>query len=428
MTDAEILSLSRATRETKALLLYDWSRWARPEQIAPEGDWRTWLYLAGRGAGKTRTGAEWVQAIAASGSETTRIALVAPTAADARDVMVEGQSGILRIARPDQRPKYEPSRRQLTWPSGATALTFSAEEPDRLRGPQFTAAWADELAAWRRMRETWDMLMFGLRLGANPQCFVSTTPRPVPLLKEILADLATVVTRGSTYANAANLAPQFLTAILKRYEGTRLGQQEIQGLILDEVDGAYWSRDLIESTRVSKANVPELRRIVVAIDPAVSANETSDETGIIVAGIAPEGHTYVIEDRSGRMKPIEWARTALRLYRDHKADRIIGEVNNGGNMIEHTLRSAEVDGIAGRTVPYKAVHASKGKAARAEPIAALFEQNRAHIVGTLDQLEAQLCSWEPLGDERSPDRLDAMVWALTELTEPPRRVPSVTWI
>jgi phage terminase large subunit-like protein len=352
----------------------DWTgTWARPEQLPPTGDWRTWLLLAGRGFGKTRSGAEAVRAAVKAGNR--RIALVAPTAADARDVMVEGESGLLSIGTANDRPRYEPSKRRLTWPNGAIATTYSADEPERLRGPQHDMAWCDEVASWR-FPEAWDMLMFGLRLGNDPRVVVTTTPKPIKIIRDLIADPTTVITRGSTYDNRANLAPAFMAQIIKKYEGTRLGRQELNAEVLDDVPGALWSRALIEETRwpPHKA-VPELIRIVVAIDPAATSGEEADETGIVVAGKDADGHGYVLADQSGRYPPIEWARTAISLYRKFKADRIVAEVNNGGDMVEATIRMVDPN------VAYTKVNASRGKVIRAEPVAALYEQRRVHHIG-----------------------------------------------
>src|SRR6185437_12677383 len=333
-------------------LIHDWRFWARPNQLPPDGAWRVWLLLAGRGFGKTRTGAEWVRAqIEENGAR--RIALVAPTAADVRDVMIEGESGLLAVAAPGMRPDYEPSKRRLTWPNGAVATCFSAEEPNRLRGPQHDAAWCDELAAWRH-EEAWDMLMLGLRLGADPRCVVTTTPKPIRLIRQLLGDRGAVVTRGSTYDNAANLAPAFLAQIVRRYEGTRLGRQELDAEVLDDVPGALWTREAIDRAKVAVA--PALRRVVVAIDPAVSTGEDADETGIVVAALGQDGHGYVLDDLSGRYAPAGWARRAVAAYHAHHADRVVAEVNNGGDLVEATLRAVDA-GVA-----YRAVRASRGKA------------------------------------------------------------------
>jgi predicted phage terminase large subunit-like protein len=377
--------------------------------LPPPGDWRVWLLLAGRGFGKTRTGAEFVRARVAA-HRARRIALVAPTAADARDVMVEGESGLLAIAPPDDRPCYEPSQRRLTWPNGAVATTFSADEPDRLRGPQHDFAWCDELAAWR-YPEAWDMLTFGLRLGNDPRAVVTTTPRPNRLIRGLLADPKVILTHGRTAENWANLAAAFLDQIVRRYEGTRLGRQELDAEILDDLPGALWQRGIIEAARVSA--LPALSRVVVAIDPAAASHEHADETGIVVAGRDAAGHAYVLADASGRYAPAEWARTAIAAYGAHRADRIVAEVNNGGEMVEATLRMVDPN------VPFGAVRASRGKVARAEPAAALYEQGRVHHLGAFPQLEDQMCAFTADFDRsaagHSPDRVDALVWALTEL-------------
>ena len=381
-------------------------------QLPPPGDWRVWLLVAGRGFGKTRTGAEWIRH-QVNHHKRRRVALVAPTAADVRDVMVEGESGLLAIGPPQQRPQYEPTKRRLTWPNGAIATTYSADEPERLRGPQHDAAWCDEIASWR-YPEAWDMLMFGLRLGADPRVVVTTTPKPIKIIRELIADPTTAITRGSTYDNRANLAPAFLEQIIRKYEGTRLGRQELNAEILDDVPGALWSRAIIEETRWPVyQNIPSLVRIVVAIDPAASTGEDSDETGIIVAGIDTDGNGFVIADQSGRYAPTEWARSAIALYRQHRADRIVAEVNNGGDMVEATLRMVDSN------VAYRAVHASRGKLIRAEPVAALYEQKRIHHVGAFPTLEDQMCAFAPDIDRKaagySPDHVDALVWAFTDL-------------
>ncbi len=397
--------------------LYDWEgEWARPEQRAPAGEWSTWVVKAGRGYGKTRTGAEnvrhWAETLPG-----VRIAMVARTASDVRDTMVEGESGIMAVCPPWNRPHYEPSKRRLTWPNGSMATTYSADEPDLLRGPQFHKAWADEVASWRFLIDTWTNLQMTLRLGDDPRLIVTTTPRPLKWLRNLLADKTTVVTGGSTYDNRANLAAAFFDNVTRLYEGTSVGRQELYAELLDEAEGALWQRSDIDDNRV--VETPDLDRIVVAIDPAVSSNEQSDETGIVAVGRASvrgkgsrtSAHFYVLDDVSLRASPLVWAGKAIWLYDEQEADRIIGEVNNGGEMIESTIRTLRDD------ISYKAVHASRGKAARAEPIAALYEQGRAHHVGMFDDLEDQLCNWEPFGRQRSPDRLDALVWAITELME-----------
>ena len=384
---------------------YEWARHARPEQMQPVGEWRRWLLLAGRGFGKTRVLSETLRAWATSGRY-QRIALVARTAADVRDVLVEGQSGILAVSPDDERPTWEPSRRRLTWRSGAIATTYSAEEPDQLRGPQHDAALADEVAAWSRP-DAWDQLQMGLRLGTDPRVVVATTPRPTPLIRSLLAAPGTVVTRGATRDNMANLAPGVVADLERRYAGTRLGRQELDGEILDDSAGALWRWQWIDAARVARA--PDLRRVVVAIDPAASSHDDSDETGIVVAGVGHDGRAYVLADASGRYRPEEWARTALALYREHHADCIVAEANNGGEMVAATLR------VHDRGANVRTVHATRGKATRAEPVAALYEQGRASHVGALARLEDQLTTWDPATSRTSPDRLDALVWALTEV-------------
>lgn len=362
--------------------------------------------LAGRGFGKTRTGAELVRAKVEAG-EATRVALVGQTAADVRDVMIEGESGLLSVCPPWFEPKYEPSKRRLTWPNGAIATAYSADEPRQLRGPQHDFAWADELASWSTP-EAWDQLMFGLRLGADPRVIVTTTPRPTKAIRDLLVDPTTVITRGSTYDNRANLAPAFFEQIIRKYEGTRLGRQELHAEVLDDVPGALWTRAMLDATR-ARTSPPELTRVVVAIDPAVTSGEDSDETGIVTVGKDAAGEYHVLADRSCRMTPDGWARRAVTAFDEYNADRIVAEVNNGGDLVEATLRTVR------RNIPYAKVHASRGKRVRAEPIAALYEQCRVHHYGDLAQLEDQMVTFTPDGMDGSPDRVDALVWGLTEL-------------
>jgi phage terminase large subunit-like protein len=338
-----------------------WPARARPNQLPPAGDnWNVWLLLAGRGYGKTRVLSEWANSQAISG-RTSRLAIVGATAADVRDIMIEGESGILPCAPPWARPNYESSRRRLLWPNGAIATLYSAEEPDRLRGPQHDAAVCDELGSWPHETACWDMLQFGLRLGVRPRCVVATTPRPTKLIRRLIADPDCIVTRGSSYENRANLAPAFFDSIVRRYEGTRLGRQELDGEVLEDVEGALWTRDQLERCRRERAPA-ELVRVVVAIDPAATSGEDADETGIIVAGKDVAGHGYVIADVSGHYAPTEWARIAIAAYREHCADRIVAEVNNGGEMVEATLR------VVDPNVSYSAVRATRGKITRAEPV------------------------------------------------------------
>jgi len=399
-------------------LLYSWRVWARPEQLAPVGAWDVWLILAGRGFGKTRSGAEWVCERANLGA--LHIYLIGATASDVRDVMVEGESGIMACSPPWNMPHYEPSKRRVTWPNGCRASTFSADEPNRLRGPQADTAWADELAAWR-YPDAWDQLSLGLRSvksGLLPQAVVTTTPRPTPIIKSLIADPTTVVTRGSTYDNKANLAGAFLRKIERKYEGTRLGRQELYAEVLDDNPGALWKRKNIDDLRVVKA--PEMRRVVVAIDPAVSSNADSAETGIIVAGLGVDGHGYVLADYSLSDTPAKWGHAVITAYNAHRANTIIAETNNGGDLVGANVLMAA--GNAGQLVHFQKVHASRGKQVRAEPVAAIYEQGRIHHVGAFAQLEDQLCDWDPAGGGDSPDRLDALVWAFFHLMVEPREV------
>lgn len=383
--------------------------------MAPGGDWQTWLVLAGRGFGKTRTGAEWVRQRVKAGNK--RIGLIAPTAGDARDIMVEGESGLLSVCWAGDRtvkgeelgrPVYEPSKRRVTWANGAIATLYSAEEPERLRGPQHECLWADEMAAWKYLRDTWDMAQFGLRLGNDPRSIITTTPKPLKIFREIANDPKSVVTRGSTFDNASNLAATFLKTVQDKYEGTRLGRQELYAELLEEAEGALWTRAMLEQARY-RSGLPEMVRVVVAVDPAITAKEESAETGIIGAGLGKDGFGYVFEDVSGRYSPGEWARKAVDLFHGLKADRIVAEGNQGGEMVRHTLQTEWP------AVPVTIVHASRGKQARAEPVAALYEQHKVRHVGPLNDLEDQMVNWEPLSGMASPDRIDALVWALTEL-------------
>jgi len=378
---------------------------ARDNQLPPDGAWTIWLVMAGRGFGKTRTGAQFVQRRVEDGLA-RRVNLVAATAGDARDTMLEGESGLLTIAPKWFRPTYEPSKRRLTWPNWAVGSVYSADNPDRLRGPQCDTFWADELAAWR-YPAAWDQLMFGFRLGQHPQGVVTTTPRPTPVIKGLVNRSDVVVTRGTTYDNRANLADAFFREIIRNYEGTRLGRQELNAEILKDNPRALWQRDRIDKLRCTES--PGLRRVVVAIDPAVSSNEHSDETGIVVVGLGEDGHGYVLDDASGTYTPAQWAARAVSAFDRNRADRVVAEVNNGGDLVEANLRTAR------STIPYTSVRASRGKQTRAEPISALYEQGRVHHVGCLHILEDQMCSWDPTSDTYSPDRVDALVWGLTAL-------------
>lgn len=390
-----------------------WIEKARPKQLPRAGDWRIWLILAGRGFGKTRCAVEDCAGFAYD-NPNSRIAFVAATSKDLRETVMEGVSG-LRNAIPEKCiASYNRSFSEIRLWNGAQINGYSAEEPDRLRGPNFHRAYADELASWARA-ETWDMLNFALRLGDNPQCVITTTPKPTKLIQELLKETKTgtsvILTTGTTYENAENVGKGFISYLKNKYEGTRLGRQELYAEVLDDLPGALWRRSDIEETRVRVA--PDLVRIVVAVDPAVSTNEGSDETGIVAAGKGTDGRWYILADRSGRHSPDAWAREAVALYHTLGADRIIGEVNNGGDMIENILRNID------RNVSYKGVHASKGKLVRAEPVAALYEQRRVSHVGAFPTLEDQMCIFTSDYDRTkmkySPDRMDALVWALTEL-------------
>lgn len=407
--------LAKLSTETRAALNYHWPFWARPNQLEPEGSWSIWMMLAGRGFGKTRAGAEWVRAVACGrtpldGGRHRRFAIIAETSADARDVLVEGESGILAVHPKDFRPMYEPSKRRLTWPNGAVGTLYNATEPDQLRGPQHDAAWCDELAKWQYVRETWDQLQFGMRLGDHPQQVITTTPRPLPLIKEIMDLPDARVTRGTTMDNAANLAPSFMQQIVDRYQGTRLGRQELNAEILDDVPGALWSRKMLDDQRVSTA--PEMARVVIAIDPSgTDGKDEGDDVGIIAAGRGIDGRGYVLGDYTCKLSPDGWARRAITAYHRHEGDRIVAERNFGGAMVEAVVKAADA------SVPYKEVTASRGKTARAEPVSALYEQGRVSHVGSLAELEDEMCLMTASGfiGEGSPNRVDALVWALTEV-------------
>ena len=379
---------------------------ARPEQLPSEDtSWSTWLYLAGRGAGKTRTAAEWL-AWEASSKPRTRWAIVAPTYGDARDTCAEGESGIVNVLRQYGTLKdYNRSIGEIFLTNGSRIKLFSGEEPERLRGPQHHGGWFDELAAFK-YPEAWDQYQFGLRLGEFPQTIVTTTPKPIKIIKELIKQDNVRVVRGSTFDNAANLAESALAQYRLRYENTRLGRQELYGEILDNVDGALWTRKLIDDARVDSA--PPLIRVVVAIDPAVTANATSDETGIVAAGVASNGEYYILDDKSIRTTPDAWARVAVALYHKHNADKIVAETNNGGDMVILLLKQVDA------SIATKKVTATRGKQLRAEPISSLYEQGKVHHAGYFSELETQMCEWTPQSSE-SPDRLDALVWALTEL-------------
>jgi phage terminase large subunit-like protein len=391
-----------------------WLATARRNQLPPAGEWFCWLLLAGRGFGKTRTLSEFVIDNIMQGTA-SRVALVGPTAADSRDVLAEGPSGILACSPEWNRPLYEPSKRRLTWRNGAIATLYSADEPERLRGPQHDLAAVDELGSWRRP-EAWSNLLFGLRQGNRPRIAVATTPRPTRLIRELVAREGqdVVVTRGSSYENRDNLAPEFFSQITRKYEGTRLGRQELLGELLTDTPGALWTLGLLDALRL-ETSPPELARIVIAIDP--SGTEEGDETGIIAAGVDHDGRGYVIVDASGQYSPPEWAKLAVKMYHDLHADRIVAETNFGSGMVEATIRAVDPN------VSYRGVTASRGKVARAEPIAALFEQRKVWLVGSFPALEDQMTSFTSNFDRGragfSPGRVDALVWALSDLMAQP---------
>lgn len=420
-------------------IMADWEFLARDEQLPPTDNYKFWLYMAGRGSGKTRTGAEWTKDLIRRGYN--RGGLIAPTAADVRDVMVEGESGLLAICNDWDRdyngnlmgrPIYEPSKRRITWENGAMVTTYSADEPERLRGPQHSFLWMDELAAWRRM-DTFDQAMFGLRLGKSPKVFISTTPKPKPLVKKLyarainVADTEVVMTTGSSERNSVNLAPGVIEELRDMYAGSQLGRQELDGVLLEELEGALWSRKMIDAHRL--AVMPTLldkdfyfTRIVVGVDPATTDKENSDETGIVVVALGVDKHGYVLADYSGKYSPKGWGDKVAWAVKHWQADMVVAEVNQGGDMVKHVLHSADA------SLMIKMVHASRGKMARAEPVAQKYEQGKVHHVGRpvldadglkieghLDNLEDQMCTWERLSASYSPDRIDALVWALTEL-------------
>jgi phage terminase large subunit-like protein len=384
-----------------------WQKAARKEQLPPDSDWHIWLYMAGRGAGKTRTAAEWLAWEAISQPE-TRWAIVAPTFSDARDTCAEGESGVISVLqRYNMLEHWNRSMGEIILTNGSRMKLFSADQPERFRGPQHHGAWCDELGAYR-YSDAWDQLQFGLRLGDKPRVVVTTTPRPTPLIRMLAGrkDGSIVITRGSTFDNAANLAPSALLELQARYNGTRLGRQELYGEILDDVEGALWTKGIIERNRVEKA--PAMSRVIVSIDPAVTNTKDSDETGIIVAGCDTGGHGYVIADYSFKGSPLEWASKAVEVFDKHKADSILVEVNQGGDMVTAVLKQVR------HSLPVREVRAHVGKKLRAEPVAAMYEQGRVHHVGEFALLEDQMTVWTP-NDPDSPDRIDAMVQAFSDL-------------
>lgn len=401
--------LSTLTSDEASQILYDWDFWARPSQKEPVPNelWRVWALITGRGFGKTRVGAETVRKYAEK-ALVSRIALVGPTTADCRDVMIEGDSGILSISPPEFRPTYTASRRRLVWPNGVQAFTYSSEDPDQLRGPQHGIGWGDEPAAWKHAEDTLSNLRFGLRLNPG-KLILTTTPRPIKVIKDLIkqsnTDSTVHITTGTTYENLQNLSDNY-RSLIKQFEGTRLGRQELLGALLDDTPGALWSYQNIDDTRIKQ--LPDFKNIVVAIDPAVTSNPDSNETGIIVAATVDD-NLYILEDCSMRGSPESWARLALSKYHYWQADKIIAEVNNGGDLVETVMRTIDPK------VPYKAVRAARGKRTRAEPVSAIYEQGRAHHYGTLSALEDQMCAFVGGEQNEEDDRVDALVWAATYL-------------
>jgi phage terminase large subunit-like protein len=429
----ELLRLERPERlaridqltasQRRALKPY-WRLWAHDGQVAPAIGWHTWLIMAGRGYGKTRAGAEWIREIAET-DPTARIALVADSLGEARRIMVEGESGLLAIAPPRQRPLYEPSKRELTWPGGAVATLYSAGEPESLRGPQHSHAWCDEIAKWDqaggRAEAAWDNMVLGLRLGLAPAVVATTTPRAVPLVKQLLGQSDVLVTRGTTADHKDNLPPSFLRKVRVQFGRSLLGRQELDGELIEEIEGALWSRALLEQCREEAASAPE-KRVVIGVDPPASAD--GDACGIVVCALGEDGIARVLADCSVRKAtPERWAREVAMAARGWAADRVIAEANNGGEMVRSVLHAADI------ALPVRLVRASRGKVARAEPVAALYEAGRVRHCGQLPQLEDELCGlmagggYE--GPGRSPDRADALVWALTELMLGPKAEPRV---
>jgi len=395
----------------------NWCKTARQKQITPKGDWNVWLILAGRGWGKTRTGAQDI-AFYGLTRPNSRIAIVTPTFGDGRDTCIEGVSGLLGCIDPDNIENWNRSIGELTLKNGTIYKTFSAEQPDRLRGPQFHRAWCDELGSWKNA-EAWDQLLFGLRLGDKPQVIITTTPKPTDLIKELVINKDSLVTRGSTFENKDNLAESAVKKLKEKYEGTRLGRQELFAEILEDVEGALWNRNMISKALIKTTDIiPNFTRTVVAIDPAVTSNKHSDETGIVVCAKGTDDKFYVIDDVTGRYTPDQWAKMAVETYYKYDADKIIAEVNNGGDLVERVIRTID------NNISYGSVRATKGKYLRAEPISALYEQNRVKHLKPFQFLEDQMANYNPTTFSGSPDRLDALVWGITELSQ---RTGKVNW-
>ena len=396
-------------------LRYAWPFWARPSQLPPAGDWFTWMIRKGRGAGKTRTGAEWVIQRARKGYGP--IALVGQTVADVRDTMIElGESSILKVSPPDFMPVYEPSKRRIIWPNGVVGVTYSGDRPDQLRGPQHATIWSDELAKWKYPEEAYDNMILGLRVGNDPKHLITTTPRPISIIRKIAKDPSTIDVTGSTFENIANLSERFINEVIRMYSGTRLGLQELYGVILEDTEGALWTLGQIEENRIREA--PNLVRIGVGVDPKAKEKANS-ETGIVIAGIDANRDGYVLGDYSIGGLPDQWANQVIKAYNDFDADLIIAEINQGGDMVTSTIQNArdKEDNKIGVGVPIYTVHASRGKQTRAEPISMFYSQGRVHHVGKIAGLEDQMTTWIP-DESPSPDRVDALVWVLTALMIP----------
>lgn len=413
MTTDELYSLQQSLDESALIALQkDWylrkpgreTKGARLNQIPPRGKWEAWLVLAGRGFGKTRTGAEWVHERVREGARS--IACIGPTAGDVRDYMVYGPSGLLASAREGETPVYEPSKRLLTWPNGAQAHLYTSEEPKHLRGPQHDTAWCDELCAWENQQEVWDMMQFGLRMG-EPRVIVTTTPRPQKLLRELMTAESTVISSGSTFDNEENLAPEFIRAMRKKYAGTALGEQELYAKILSDVKGALWKKEHIK--HCTKENLPYIEKTVVAIDPSVAESGDGDECGILVMGLDGEGQVYILSDMSGNYSPNEWAAVANDLCLEYSVDCVVAERNNGGALVESVLRAFGV------STKVNLVWAAKSKKARAEPLVLLYEQGKVYHFGVMQKLEDEMVTWSAKAGEASPNRIDALVWGAFEL-------------
>lgn len=400
------------TEDELEALQWDWRFWLRPKQWPPPGDWFIWMALAGRGFGKTRTGAHWIHDRAMAGDERRWMALVARNPREARDAMLHGPGGLLKVTPPDERPKYEPSKVKLTWPNGAHATIYSGENPDALRGFSGDTAWLDELAAYQYAQAAWDNLQFGLREAKveRPRLFVSTTPKRIPLVRELLARKGVVAVRGSSYENRANLAPEYFREVIEPYEGTTIGRQEIYAELLEEAPGALWTRATLEACR--RPQVPEqLTRVAIAVDPPITSGPRSAEAGIMVGGLGTNREGYLVADLSGRYSPERWATRVVEAFEEHEADMVVAEANQGGEMVERVLRTVP----GGERLPVRLVNATRGKQTRAQPVASLYERGKIHHVGFFAELEDQLTTWVPDEDKVSPDRLDADVWLFTYL-------------